>query len=45
MKHQRLTALLLALVTIVSVMIVPVSALSSDVHDILFDWEYYYANN
>lgn len=45
MKHQRLTALLLALVTIVSVMVVPVSALSSDVHDILFDWEYYYANN
>lgn len=45
MKQRRLTALLLALVTIVSVMIVPVSALSSDVHDILFDWEYYYANN
>ena len=45
MKHRRLTALLLALVTIVSVMVVPVSALSSDVHDILFDWEYYYANN
>ena len=40
-------ALMLAIISIFSTcaVLAPVSALSNNVHDILFDWEYYYAAN
>ena len=44
-KFRRVTCMILALASLFAVLVVPAAAISNDVHDILFDWEYYYANN